>query len=61
MRRVPDSQFAPSEPGRPIPLNDTPRPLSFIGPLPVNADGTLGRHRAAWDGGGARVADASPS
>eukprot|EP00198_Chlamydomonas_reinhardtii_P001902 XP_001691238.1 SAM-dependent methyltransferase [Chlamydomonas reinhardtii] len=41
VRRVPDSQFAPSEPGRPIPLNDTPRPLSFIGPLPVNADGTL--------------------
>ncbi|KAG2436162.1 hypothetical protein HYH02_011666 [Chlamydomonas schloesseri] len=41
VRRVPDSQFAPSEPGRPIPLNDTPKPLSFIGPLPANPDGSV--------------------
>ncbi|KAG2426368.1 hypothetical protein HXX76_013125 [Chlamydomonas incerta] len=41
VRRVPDSQFAPSEPGRAIPLNDTPKPLSFIGPLQANADGSV--------------------
>lgn len=45
MRRVPEAQLA-SDPGRAIPLNDTARPLPFIGPLPVRPDGTVGE--CAW-------------
>ncbi|KXZ54523.1 hypothetical protein GPECTOR_4g588 [Gonium pectorale] len=41
VRRVPDDQYAPSAPGRAIPLNDTTRPLSYTGPLAVAPDGTL--------------------
>ncbi len=49
VRRVPEAQLA-SEPGRAIPLNDTARPLPFIGPLPVRPDGTVGERGVAGTG-----------
>ncbi|PNH11513.1 Methyltransferase-like protein 13 [Tetrabaena socialis] len=42
VRRVPEGQLAPSDPGRAIPLNDTLRSLPVIGPLDVQPDGSLG-------------------
>ncbi|GFR52820.1 hypothetical protein Agub_g15443, partial [Astrephomene gubernaculifera] len=41
IRRVPEDQFAPSGPDRAIPLNDTPRPLPFLGPLQLQPDGSV--------------------
>ncbi|GLC33489.1 hypothetical protein PLESTB_000080400 [Pleodorina starrii] len=41
VRRVPEDQYAPSAPGRAIPLNDTAKPLSYLGPLEVQPDGTI--------------------
>ncbi|GIM17026.1 hypothetical protein Vretimale_19565 [Volvox reticuliferus] len=41
VRRVPEHKYAPSAPGRAIPLNDTVKPLSYIGPLEVQPDGTV--------------------
>ncbi|GLI60014.1 hypothetical protein VaNZ11_002078, partial [Volvox africanus] len=41
VRRVAADKYAPSAPGRAIPLNDTTKPLSYIGPLEVKPDGTV--------------------
>mmetsp|Transcript_28747 Transcript_28747/g.63304 ORF Transcript_28747/g.63304 Transcript_28747/m.63304 type:complete len:472 (-) Transcript_28747:1214-2629(-) len=46
--KVPSSEFV-QEDDRPIPINDTYKPIKYIGPLPVRPDGTVEGMPTPWD------------